>query len=76
MWCLSSESNRHHADVYFCYLVQGASVCYSADPEKNRPTSTKMTGSSIDLMGYAITALVLLFHPIEEQAGTMFTCRR
>ena len=33
-----------------------------------------MTGSGIDLVGYAIASLVLLNQPIEGQAGTMLTC--
>ena len=78
MWCSFSESNRHHADVYFCYLVRGTGVRCSADPEKQDnqlvPTSTKMTCSGIDLVGYAIASLVLPNHPIEGQAGTMLTC--
>ena len=50
----------------------------SADPEKQDnqlvPTSTKLTCSGIDLVGYAIASLVLPNHPIEGQAGTMLTC--
>ena len=75
MWCSFSESNRHTADVYFVISSENeAQACATVLILKSRTISTKMTGSGIDLVGYAIASLVLLNQPIEGQAGTMLTC--